>query len=95
MSGLAEQCYRPGCEASVTGASNYCTIECEALATGTCPECGRAPGPEERHGYEVSDGGMGAMLVCIDADGHELGPIPKPCDCHGVIACPEPPDPPF
>lgn len=30
--GMAETCYRPGCTGPVTGASDYCTPECEQLA---------------------------------------------------------------
>jgi hypothetical protein len=30
--GIAEHCYRPGCDQWVTGASDYCSWECEAIA---------------------------------------------------------------
>lgn len=64
--------------------------------TNRCDICGRTMDRHERHGYMVSTGGADDFdVVCIDAEGYELGPVTKPCTCHGLIACPDPPDPPF
>jgi hypothetical protein len=61
----------------------------------TCGNCGRLPEPDERHQLSVSDGGEGAMLVCLDPEGYELLHEASRCTCHGTYLCPEPPDPPF
>jgi hypothetical protein len=42
VTGMEEQCYRQGCDGAVTGASDYCSPECETRASQSqvCKRCG-------------------------------------------------------